>query len=101
MHLRRLDGEFSGGGICGVFAVVSGGYWGGIWGYLGVFAPRGRPVWSSHRNQDVAFRVGGVAKMAVGGPSWPRQNITENRDDQTSSIILERESDIVMASSLF
>ena len=29
-----------GWGICGVFAVVSVGYLGGIWGYLGVFAPR-------------------------------------------------------------
>ena len=39
--------------------------------------------------------------MAVGGPGRPRHNIQKNRDDQTPSIILHRESDDVVASSLF
>ena len=101
MHLRRLDGELSGEGICGVFAVVSGGHLEGICGYLGVFARRGSQFGLQTEIQYIAFRLGGVTKMAVGGLGRPRQNITKNRDDQTRSLILQRQSDDVVASSLF
>ena len=89
------------GVFAGYLRWCPGGMWEVFGSYVGVFARRGSQFGLQTEIQYIAFRLGGVSKMAVGGPGRPRQNITENRDDQTPSIILHRESDDVVASSLF
>ena len=80
-----------GWGICGVFAVVSVGYLWGICGYLGVFAPRPYSSREFIEHGNWRFPLACAADSAIRQPRLTRQERQENRDDQTSNIILNHE----------
>ena len=85
-----IQGVHSGRGICGVFAVVSEGYLGvfvGICGYLRLARfDCDNPL----RMENLCFPLAWPMDSAEREPRLPRQGRPENRDDQTSNIILLR-----------